>query len=300
MKTRPLVFVIFLGLCVQMLDCKLIVGNRKPVYSVEPLKQTNTDSDLGSGSDTDDIGSSEYPVEDPGVDDSDTDVDLGSADVELPMTTCQMLYNKIQRDSKGIIGGYVPQCTPNGQFTPVQCHSSSGQCWCVDSNGRQITGTMRPSFHKPDCTGVDQQVPWSRLPNVNRPPPVSTRTPVIDDGIVIDHTTPSPDSDNGVNIFRDDEDNDVEYGENRVAFASRGGLLNHPGILAAIIGGGVLVLLCIILLLMFIIYRMRKKDEGSYALEEPKKKLTSSPGKDTHSTSIVYTKAAANDREFYA
>ena len=42
-------------------------------------------------------------------------------------------------------------------------------------------------------------------------------------------------------------------------------------ILAAVIGGAVVGLLCAILLVMFIVYRMRKKDEGSYALDEPKR-----------------------------
>jgi tetrahydromethanopterin S-methyltransferase subunit F len=44
----------------------------------------------------------------------------------------------------------------------------------------------------------------------------------------------------------------------------------RPGILAAVIGGAVVGLLAAILLVMFIVYRMRKKDEGSYALDEPK------------------------------
>lgn len=47
----------------------------------------------------------------------------------------------------------------------------------------------------------------------------------------------------------------------------------QPGILAAVIGGAVVGLLCAILLVMFIVYRMRKKDEGSYALDEPKRSL---------------------------
>jgi len=45
----------------------------------------------------------------------------------------------------------------------------------------------------------------------------------------------------------------------------------QPGILAAVIGGAVVGLLCAILLVMFIVYRMRKKDEGSYILDEPKR-----------------------------
>ena len=35
--------------------------------------------------------------------------------------------------------------------------------------------------------------------------------------------------------------------------------------------GAVVGLLCAILCVMFVVYRMRKKDEGSYALDEPKR-----------------------------
>ncbi|XP_058981738.1 syndecan isoform X3 [Musca domestica] len=63
----------------------------------------------------------------------------------------------------------------------------------------------------------------------------------------------------------------------------------QPGILAAVIGGAVVGLLCAILVVMFIVYRMRKKDEGSYALDEPKR----SPAMNS------YAKNATN-REFFA
>ncbi|XP_026462671.1 syndecan-like, partial [Ctenocephalides felis] len=63
----------------------------------------------------------------------------------------------------------------------------------------------------------------------------------------------------------------------------------QPGILAAVIGGAVVGLLCAILVVMFIVYRMRKKDEGSYALEEPKR----SPASNTYAKN-------SNNREFYA
>lgn len=62
----------------------------------------------------------------------------------------------------------------------------------------------------------------------------------------------------------------------------------QPGILAAVIGGAVVGLLCAILVVMFIVYRMRKKDEGSYALEEPKRSPPSNS----------YVKNS--NREFYA
>nr|CAG4646005.1 EOG090X0QLW [Lynceus sp. MCZ IZ 141354] len=82
------------------------------------------------------------------------------------------------------------------------------------------------------------------------------------------------------------DDNDVQImgpkGEDHT-----GSFFSQPGILAAIIGGAVVGLLCAILLVMFVVYRMRKKDEGSYALEEPKR----SPA------AHAYGK---NSREFYA
>jgi len=52
-----------------------------------------------------------------------------------------------------------------------------------------------------------------------------------------------------------------------------------------LIGGAVLILLLLILILMFVVYRMRKKDEGSYSLDEPRH-------------SFAYTRA--KDQEFFA
>lgn len=61
---------------------------------------------------------------------------------------------------------------------------------------------------------------------------------------------------------------------------------------AAVIGGAVVGLLAAILLVFFIVYRMRKKDEGSYALDEPK-----TPG-NGHYAAYAYQQAAT--KEFYA
>lgn len=65
--------------------------------------------------------------------------------------------------------------------------------------------------------------------------------------------------------------------------------LSHFFIHVAVIGGAVVGLLCAILVVMFIVYRMRKKDEGSYALDEPKR----SPAANSYAKN-------ANNREFYA
>lgn len=61
---------------------------------------------------------------------------------------------------------------------------------------------------------------------------------------------------------------------------------------SAVIGGAVVGLLCAILVVMFIVYRMRKKDEGSYALDEPRR----SPA----AHSFPKPGAPHHNREFYA
>ncbi|CAH8466299.1 unnamed protein product [Heterobilharzia americana] len=65
-------------------------------------------------------------------------------------------------------------------------------------------------------------------------------------------------------------------------------ILSQPGVIAGIVGSVVVVLLLLILLILFCIYRLRKKDEGSYALDEPKK------------LPAVNTYTRAPTREFYA
>jgi syndecan 2 len=72
-----------------------------------------------------------------------------------------------------------------------------------------------------------------------------------------------------------DPDDDKDHSD-AVELKSRTFLstIRDPLIFAGIIGGAVLALLCIVLLVMFTIYRMRKKDEGSYPLDEPRHRTT--------------------------
>uniref|UniRef100_A0A8C8E7R5 Nidogen 2 n=1 Tax=Otus sunia TaxID=257818 RepID=A0A8C8E7R5_9STRI len=37
--------------------------------------------------------------------------------------------------------GHVPQCDEEGRYRPLQCHGSTGHCWCVDAAGQEIAGT---------------------------------------------------------------------------------------------------------------------------------------------------------------
>ncbi|XP_048459837.1 testican-1 isoform X2 [Rhincodon typus] len=58
---------------------------------------------------------------------------------------CQAEINKIQRQSRGkhLLGAFIPRCNEDGYYKPIQCHSSSGQCWCADKYGNELAGSRR-------------------------------------------------------------------------------------------------------------------------------------------------------------
>ncbi|XP_078103158.1 SPARC-related modular calcium-binding protein 1-like isoform X2 [Sander vitreus] len=46
---------------------------------------------------------------------------------------------------------FVPECSPDGHFLPVQCHSLTGYCWCSMPDGKPVSGTS--VLHLiPNCT----------------------------------------------------------------------------------------------------------------------------------------------------
>nr|XP_033789280.1 thyroglobulin isoform X2 [Geotrypetes seraphini] len=50
---------------------------------------------------------------------------------------------EVQRFTASHFGeSFVPSCDENGEYQPVQCQRG-GQCWCVNSKGREIYGTRR-------------------------------------------------------------------------------------------------------------------------------------------------------------
>ena len=59
---------------------------------------------------------------------------------------------ELANDDCGGIGCYIPQCTENCEWEPMQCWGSTGYCWCVDVNGVEIEGTSMPSWQGfPEC-----------------------------------------------------------------------------------------------------------------------------------------------------
>ena len=63
-------------------------------------------------------------------------------------TDCQK--NRREKQGQNLLGQQIPTCTADGSYETVQCHASTGDCWCVDFKGEEIDGT-RLRFQKPDC-----------------------------------------------------------------------------------------------------------------------------------------------------
>ncbi|XP_029695966.1 nidogen-2 isoform X14 [Takifugu rubripes] len=89
---------------------------------------------------------------------------------ERPKTQCQQHRDSVQTEGFSVPGVFVPQCDANGQYTSKQCHSSTGHCWCVDSNGQERAGTRTP----PGAPAVDCDRPVP-VPPTQRPESVCER-----------------------------------------------------------------------------------------------------------------------------
>lgn len=192
---------------------------------------------------------------------------------------------------------FRPQCTSSGEFRQTQCDSK--RCWCVDADGVKTSSAEVLLPKKPKCNR-------RRRPEI--PVLARTQSPLgavgpdfegrnTDDITIEEASTFRPVDTERVTSRKmrkmqstagpgvGFESSDVSEKVPAPTFLSL--IFDDPLIFAGIVGGVVLALLCIVLLVMFTIYRMRKKDEGSYALEEPKK-----------SYGFAYTRA--RDKEFFA
>ncbi|KAM7375350.1 hypothetical protein PAMA_014447 [Pampus argenteus] len=81
---------------------------------------------------------------------------------QRPKTHCEHHRDSVQTTSPEghpVVGAYVPQCDDNGQYIQLQCHGSTGHCWCVDSRGQERAGTRTaPGTTPTDCDKPDKPV----------------------------------------------------------------------------------------------------------------------------------------------
>uniref|UniRef100_A0A8C7FJA6 Nidogen 2 n=1 Tax=Oncorhynchus kisutch TaxID=8019 RepID=A0A8C7FJA6_ONCKI len=78
---------------------------------------------------------------------------------ERPKTQCEHHRDSVQTTSPegySIVEGFLPQCDEQGQYRALQCHSSTGHCWCVDNMGQERAGTRKPpGTGQPNCDEPD-------------------------------------------------------------------------------------------------------------------------------------------------
>uniref|UniRef100_A0AAX7THR8 Nidogen 1a n=1 Tax=Astatotilapia calliptera TaxID=8154 RepID=A0AAX7THR8_ASTCA len=81
-----------------------------------------------------------------------------------PKTRCEVHRENVlgvsgPRGPQPPIGAYIPTCDNNGQYEPMQCHGSTGHCWCVDQNGQEISGTRTGPGSRPMCIDHNTGLP---------------------------------------------------------------------------------------------------------------------------------------------
>ncbi|CAB4003562.1 HLA class II histocompatibility antigen gamma chain isoform X1 [Paramuricea clavata] len=65
------------------------------------------------------------------------------------LTECQRKRKDLETGPL-LVGAYKPSCDEDGTYSPVQCHGSTGYCWCAFSDGTEWPGTRVRG--QPDCT----------------------------------------------------------------------------------------------------------------------------------------------------
>ncbi|XP_006027958.1 testican-2 [Alligator sinensis] len=71
---------------------------------------------------------------------------------EKPPCLTELERIQIQEAAKKKPGVFIPSCDEDGYYRKMQCDQSSGECWCVDQLGMELTGTR---IHgNPDCDDI--------------------------------------------------------------------------------------------------------------------------------------------------
>uniref|UniRef100_A0A3P9AWS6 Nidogen 2 n=1 Tax=Maylandia zebra TaxID=106582 RepID=A0A3P9AWS6_9CICH len=112
----------------------------------------------------------------PGAAPVDCDRPVAVTPTERPESMCERWRASLIEHYGGKPGPqqYVPQCEPDGEFSPVQCYGETNYCWCVDQNGRMVPGTKSDDAVKPACIS---SVPPPTVRPTSRPdvtPPINT------------------------------------------------------------------------------------------------------------------------------
>uniref|UniRef100_A0A671RB95 Nidogen-1-like n=1 Tax=Sinocyclocheilus anshuiensis TaxID=1608454 RepID=A0A671RB95_9TELE len=99
---------------------------------------------------------------------------------EREKTRCQLHRESVlgagPRGPRPVPGQFVPTCDAQGEYDPMQCHASIGQCWCVDRDGLEISGTRTGPGRFPECESYT--CPGHDVPGPIRPTPDPNVSPL--------------------------------------------------------------------------------------------------------------------------
>jgi len=212
-------------------------------------KETPTNADVGSGDYPDeDVNEDRYSSSDDDEDDDDEDYYEGSGD----------------DSSYGIQNKNPPPSSNNGN-TNLNNYERDN----YDGSRNNVQITPAPDVNMNNQYPENGERDWE---------PDNRNNDIIVDSPQTTYASPIDIPDN----------NNIPDRKTNFGTKSPTSFFAQPGTMAAVIGGAVVGLLCAILCVMFVVYRMRKKDEGSYALDEPKRSPT------------VNSYSKPPSREFYA
>ncbi|XP_063700898.1 syndecan isoform X1 [Culicoides brevitarsis] len=259
---------------------------------ITPSQQTNTLTTTSASSGSSTIAKDEIYIDDDGTDGSgdrrgnvhgdlekdDEDDYSGSGYGDDDEDTSRHSINRNTNYNKG----------HTGDSDSKQDISSSGDGPTFEDNDDENDDDLWTDTSKPELPETPH-IQEEHIPDYNKPD-INKDFGISEEDTIPKHTNSEQDIINHNNNNNPFKETDVIMNKNDDRTTS---FFAQPGILAgmyfAVIGGAVVGLLCAILVVMFIVYRMRKKDEGSYALDEPKRSPTAN----------TYAKSTHN-REFYA
>ena len=77
---------------------------------------------------------------------------------DRPKTQCEHHRDSAQ-DGFSLVGALIPECDEEGRYRPLQCHGSTGHCWCVSDQGQERAGTRTPpGSPRPNCDEQGESV----------------------------------------------------------------------------------------------------------------------------------------------
>lgn len=139
---------------------------------------------------------------------------------------------------------------------------------------------IEPSIHSSSSSGVSKETSDPNFTTISEQDVHSPTTAILPRGIhpIDEKETTFPEEssgDQGDFIFSEErtilsESELVDSSRDAEAAGTSQGLMDRKEVLGGVIAGGLVGLLFAVFLVGFMLYRMKKKDEGSYSLDEPK------------------------------